>query len=451
MSNAVFAHRIQFAFTVMFHYLFPILTMGLGFFLALLSTLHLLTGKPLYAQAARFWAKIFAINFAVGVVTGIPLEFEFGTNWSRFSAFGGGVFGQTLPLEGVYAFFLESGFLGLFLFGEGRVSRTVHWLAAMGVAFGSLLSGYFIVATDAWMQHPVGYQTDAAGAIHLSSFWQVLLNPYAGWQYAHTINGALLTAAYVIGGVGAFYLLSGQHQDFARLSVKMAVIAGLVLALTQAFPTGDLNGRDVVRYQPVKLAAMEGLFDTQRGAPLAIIGMPDADHGKLIDPIYLPKFLSFLAYGNLEAPVDGLTAYAQELWPPVSLTYYTYHIMVGLGTLFIAQMLAGVFLLWRRRLQGSRWFLWTLMLAVPFPYIANEAGWMAAEIGRQPWLVYGLMKTADGTSTNVAAGVTVFTLLGFAGIYALLSLLFLFLVGQVIYQGPGAEGSGLHPAAEAAG
>lgn len=436
MSTAVFVNRLQFALTVMFHYLFPILTMGLGFFIALLSTLEITTGKQEYGAAAKFWAKIFAINFALGVVTGIPLEFEFGTNWSRFSSFGGGVFGQALPMEGVYAFFLESGFLGLFLFGEGRISRAAHWLAGVGVAAGSLLSGYFIVAVNAWMQHPVGYRVAADGTLQLQSFWAVLLNPFAGWQYAHVINGALLAAAYVMGAVGAFYLLCERHLEFARQAVRVAVVAGAILSVTQLFPTGDLNGADVVRYQPVKLAAMEGLFKTKKGAPLAILGMPDSSRQRLIDPIYVPDTLSFLAYGNFHATVEGLTDYPHDFWPPVALTYYAYHIMVGLGTIFIAQMLLGLFLLWRRRLFSSRWFLWTMMVALPFPYIANEAGWMVTEVGRQPWLVYGLLRTAQGTSPNVAGGEAVFTLLGFCGIYALLSLLFVFLVGRVIHQGP---------------
>jgi cytochrome bd ubiquinol oxidase subunit I len=446
MDSAVFADRIQFAFTVMFHYLFPILTMGLGFFIALYSTLELKTGDERYGRAARFWAQIFAINFAVGVVTGIPLEFEFGTNWSRFSAFGGGVFGQTLPMEGVYAFFLESGFLGLFLFGRGRVSKTLHWISGLGVAIGSLLSGYFIVATDAWMQHPTGYQLAADGSVRLTSFWAVLLNPYGLWQYAHTINGALLAAAYVIGGVGAFYLLSDRHLDFGRQAVHLAVIAGIILSITQAFPTGDENGRAVARYQPVKLASMEGIFQTEQGAPLAIIGMPDTAHDRLIDPVFTPDLLSFLAYGHFRATVMGLEDYSKDLWPPVSVTYYTYHIMVGLGTLFIAQMFVGLFLLWRRKLELSRWFLWSLMLAVPFPYIANEAGWVSAEVGRQPWLVYGLLRTADGTSHAVAAGETFFTTFGFMGIYAVLGLLFLLLVGRVIHQGPDADHEAHHEA-----
>ncbi len=436
MKTAVFAHRIQFALTVMFHYLFPILTMGLGFFIALFSVLHLITGDRRYMNAAKFWVRIFAVNFALGVVTGIPLEFEFGTNWSRMSALGGGVFGQTLPLEGVYAFFLESGFLGLFLFGENRVKRWVHCMSGVGVSAGSLLSGYFIVATNAWMQHPVGYSLEPSGGIRLQSFWAVLLNPFAGWQYAHVINGALLAAAFVMGGVGAFYILSGRHTNFARLSVKVAVVAGVILSLTQLFPTGDMNSRDVVRYQPLKLATMEGLFETEKGAPIAIIGMPDTPHQRLIDPVYVPEFLSFLAYGNLRATVEGLNSYPKDLWPPVELTYYTYHIMAGLGTIFIAQMLVGLFLLLWGKVYSTRWFLWSLMLAIPFPYIANEAGWVVTEVGRQPWVVYGLLKTAAGTSANVAAGETVFTTLGFAGLYLLLGLLFCFLVGRIIWNGP---------------
>lgn len=435
MDSAAFVPRLQFAFTVMFHYLFPILTMGLGVFIAVLATLHLVTKEERYDRAARFWTRIFAINFALGVVTGIPMEFEFGTNWSRFSQFGGGVFGQTLPMEGVYAFFLESGFLGLYHFGRGKVKPVIHWLAGLGVAFGSLLSGYFIVATDAWMQHPVGYTIDQ-GSLHLQSFWAVLLNPYAGWQYAHTINGALVAGAFVLGAVGAFYLLLHQHQEFARLSVKMAVIAGLVFSLTQLFPTGDRSSKNVVEYQPVKLAAMEGLFQTEKGAPLAVIGMPDSQNGTLMDPVYVPGFLSYLAYGQSKATVNGLSAYPRDLWPPVEVTYYAYHIMAGLGTVFIAVMLLGAFLLWRGKLYSSRWFLWILMLSLPFPFIANEAGWVTAEVGRQPWIIYGMMKTAMGTSPTVTTGETIFTLLGFAGIYALLSMLFFFLVGRVIMHGP---------------
>jgi cytochrome d ubiquinol oxidase subunit I len=449
MDQAVLAHRIQFGFTIMFHYLFPILTMGLGTFMAGLSTAWFFTRKPEYKVAARFWAKLFAVSFALGVVTGIPLEFEFGTNWSRLSMFGGAVFGQALPLEGVYAFFLESGFLGLYLFGEDRVSPLVHWLAGVALAVGSLLSGYFIVATDAWLQHPVGYVIGADGNAQLTSFWAVLCNPFAGWQYAHTINGALVAASFVFAAVGAFYLLLGRHTAFARQSLAIGLCAGLVFSLTQAFPTGDLESSHIATWQPLKLATMEGLFHSERGAPLDILGMPDSEHSRLIDPIEVPDVLSFLAYGNLHASVAGLDEYPRKDWPPVELTYYCYHIMVGLGTVFIGIAGLGVLLLWRRRLFGARWFLWIVMCAVPFPFIANEAGWVVTEVGRQPWLVYGLLRTANGTSTNVATGETVFTTLGFAGIYAALALLFLVLGARWLWTGPnGSDASEAREASE---
>lgn len=441
----VFADRIQFAFTVMFHYLFPIITMGLGFFIAVFSTLHIVTGEEGYHQAAEFWARIFAIAFAAGVVTGIPLEFEFGANWSQFSAFGGGLFGQVLPLEGVYAFFLESGFLGLFLFGRSRIGRIGQWLAGLGVAVGSLLSGYFITAANAWMQHPVGYRLGPHGKPVLASFWRVVFNPYAGWMYAHVISGALLAGSFIVGSIGAFYLLAGRCQHFGRNCVRAGVIGAVVFSLLQLFPTGDIAGRDVARYQPIKLATMEGQFKTEPEAPLAILGMPDSRHGRLLDPVRAPGLLSFLAYGSFSAPVRGLDSYPRDLWPPVDLTYYAYHIMVGLGTVFIAIALVGGLLLYLGRLERSRWYLWILMLTLPFPFIANEAGWVVTEVGRQPWLVYGLLRTSAGVSPNVSTGEVIFTTLGFAGLYLLLGLLFLLLAGKVIHRGIEGEEEAPHP------
>ncbi|HEY7856507.1 MAG TPA: cytochrome ubiquinol oxidase subunit I [Terriglobales bacterium] len=434
--NVIFADRIQFAFTIMFHYLFPIITMGLGVFIAYFATMEFCTGQERYGAAARFWTKIFAVNFAVGVVTGIPMEFQFGTNWAQYSSYAGGVFGLTLPMEGTFAFFLESGFLGLFLFGEGRVPRWVHWLSGVAVSVGSLLSGYFITAVNAWMQHPVGYQLGPDARLQLTSFWAVLLNSYVGWQYAHVICGALVAGAFIVAGLGAFYLLLDRHRDFARQAVRLGVLSGLAFSLLQLFPTGDGVGRNVTRAQPVKLAAMEGLFSSQSNAPLAILGMPDTERGELLDPVVVPKALSFLAYGSFGAKVTGLNEVPRENWPPVEVTYYAYHIMVGLGTIFIALMLLGAVLYWQRRLFDQRWFLWMLMLAVPFPLIANEAGWTVAEVGRQPWLIYGLLRTSAGASPNVSAGETMFTLLGFAGLYLLVALIYLLLVGRIIARGP---------------
>ncbi|HXE30450.1 MAG TPA: cytochrome ubiquinol oxidase subunit I [Terriglobales bacterium] len=435
-STLVMAARWQFGFTLLFHYLFPIITMGLGVFLAYYATAAYITGAPRYRAAAQFWTRIFALTFAVGVVTGIPLEFQFGTNWSQFSAFAGGVFGFALPLEGTFAFFLESGFLGVLLFGRGRVPAWLHWLSSLAVAGGALLSGYFITAANAWMQHPVGYRAAANGQLELTSWRAVLFNPYLGWQYAHVINGALLAGAFLLGAVGAFYLLLGRHREFACDAVRVGVAAGLVLALFQLYPTGDGVGHNVTQYQPVKLAAMEGEFATEAGAPLAILGMPDTQRGRLLDPLEAPRLLSFLAYGSFGAKVQGLDQIPRDLWPPVELTYYAYHIMAGLGTLFIALMGLGAALLPRDRLFRSRWYLWMLLLAAPFPLIANEAGWIVAEVGRQPWIIYGLLRTSQGVSPNVSAGETVFTLLGFAGLYLLLALLYLLLVGRVIASGP---------------
>jgi cytochrome bd ubiquinol oxidase subunit I len=436
MTDAVVADRIQFAFTLMFHYLFPILTMGLAPLIVIYKTLHLLRRDERYAVAARFWTKLFALNFAMGVITGIPMEFQFGTNWARFSAFAGGIIGQTLALEGIFAFFLESSFLGVLLFAEGRVRPWIHWLSAVLVAAGALLSGLFITATNAWMQHPVGYRIAPDESVQMANFWALLANRFLWWQYAHIINGALLTAAIVTASLGAYYLLSNRHPAFGRLSVGLGVAVGVVFSLTQLFPTGDMDSRNVTAYQPIKLATMEGLFETQIGAPLAIIGMPSTTERKLLDPVEVPDLLSFLAYGNFRAEVKGLNAYPQNLWPPVQLTYYAYHIMVGLGTVFIAALLLGTLLWWRGALFTSRWYLWILMLLLPFPYIANEAGWVVTEVGRQPWLVFGLLQTAAGTSPTVEAGETIFTLLGFAGMYALLGILTLFLTLLIVLKGP---------------
>jgi len=438
MPEAVLAGRAQFAFTILFHYLFPILTMGLSVMIAVMKTLQYTRKDDRYGIAARFWMKIFAINFAMGVVTGIPMEFQFGTNWSQFSKQNGGVVGQPLAMEGTYAFFLESGFLGIFLLAENRVSPFVHWLSSVLVAFGTLLSGFFITAADAWMQHPVGYTVGPDGKVGMKSLWNVLTNPYLGWQYWHTINGALITGAMVVAGIGAYYLLAKRDEDFGRMCVKLGVVCGLLFTLIQTFPTGAKAGENVARYQPVKMAAMEGQFETQEGAPLAIIGMPDTARGKLLDPILVPKILSYLAYGDPRAKVIGLNDIPANQRPPVEVVYYAYHIMVGLGTVFAAVLALGVLLLWRRKLFTARWFLWILMLAMPFPYIANEAGWTVTEVGRQPWLVYGLMTTAQGVTpaANVTAGETIFTLLGFAGLYALLGLVFLYLLIRFIAQGP---------------
>jgi cytochrome d ubiquinol oxidase subunit I len=440
MDSALLIHRLHFAFTITFHYLFPQLTMGLAPLIVVLKGLALRYNDEIYNQAARFWARIFGINFVLGVVTGIPMEFQFGTNWSHFSRFAGGVIGQTLAMEGMFAFFLESAFLGLFLFGEKRLSPRAHWWSAVALFVGSWLSGYFIIATDAWMQYPVGYERAADGSIQLSSLWKLVLNPWAEWQYAHNMSGAAITGAFVMASIGAFYLLWGKYEEYGRIFVKVGVVAGCLFSILQVFPTGDQQGQMVFRHQPPTLAAMEGLFTEQAGAPIVLIGQPNVDEGKIDNPIIIPGALGFLTYRRWGARMQGLDAFPPAFRPQnITLLYYSYHIMVGLGTIFIAIMVLSALLLWRGKLFQARWMLWILLLSLPFPYIANTTGWMTAELGRQPWLVYGLMLTADGYSKTVSAGNGMFTLLGFMGMYTFLGILFLFLVRREIERGPGAE------------
>jgi len=447
MDTATFLlHRLHFGFTITFHYLFPQLTMGLAPLIVVLQTLALWRKEPRYAEAARFWAKVFGINFVLGVVTGIPMEFQFGTNWSRFSRLTGGVIGQPLVMEGVFSFFLESAFLGLFLFGEKRIGPRLHWLSGVAVFIGSWLSGYFIVAANAWMQHPVAYERLADGSFQVTSFSGVLLNPWTIVQYAHTISGAVVTGSLVMAATGAFYLLGGRHEQHAPLFVRVGVIAGLISSLLQIFPTGDLHGRYLAQHQPATIAAMEGLFETSAGAPVVLMGQPDPAKRTIENPLAVNDALSFLLYGTFRAEVKGLDQFPRQDWPDnIPLLFFAYHIMAGLGTLFLLLTAVSTLLLWRGRLYRTKAALWALMLAFPFPYIANTAGWLTAELGRQPWLVYGLMRTEHGYSDTVSSGSAWFTLLGYMGMYSVLALSFVFLVQRVIAEGPSGAPNG-HPA-----
>jgi cytochrome d ubiquinol oxidase subunit I len=433
-------HRFQFAFTITFHYLFPQLTMGLALLLVVFKAAALRTRDARYDDLARFWARIFGINFVVGVVTGVPMEFQFGTNWARFSDMTGGVIGLTLALEGMFAFFAESAFLGLFLFGERKLSPTKHFASGLMVFLGSWSSGYFIVVTNAFMQHPLGYVRDAGGRLGLADASAYLFNAWAFWEYAHVMCAASITGAFVVAAVAAYWLLIGKHEDHARMTLKIGVIVGLVACLVQLFPTGDRQGRLVAEHQRPALAAMEGKFESGSRAELAIIGQPNVEERRLENPVVVPDVLSFLAYGSFGATVTGLNDIPHDIWPDnVELLYYAYHVMVGLGTALIAIMLVSAALLWGGRLYVTRPMLWVLMLAFPFPYLATTAGWMTAELGRQPWLVYGIERTVDGTSPNVGAGDVAFSTLGFMALYAMLGGLFVLLVGRQIAIGPSAR------------
>jgi cytochrome d ubiquinol oxidase subunit I len=435
VTDPLFWHRLQFGFTVTFHYLFPQLTMGLALLALLFKIRAVRKDDAEAAAAARFWLRVLGINFAVGVATGIPLEFQFGTNWSRFSAFSGGVIGQTLAMEGVFAFFLESTFLGLVIYGEKKLGPRRHLVAVAALFAGAWISGYFIIVTNAFMQYPSGHVLHD-GKLQIADFGAFVLNRWAIWEYLHNMSASVITASFVVAGVAAFWTLQGRARE-AAASLRMGVVAGVVSCALQLFPTGDRQGKMLAEHQPVALAAMEGVFHAEKFAPLAIIGQPDVSGQRLENPVYVPGMLSFLAYGSFGTTVRGLSDFPRDQWPDqIELLYYAYHVMVGLGTLFILLMLAAAWRLWRGTLPQSRGLLWLLMLAIPFPYVANTAGWLVAELGRQPWLVYGLLRTAEGTSPRVSAGDVAFTTLGFAGLYALLSILFLFLVGREIAHGP---------------
>jgi cytochrome d ubiquinol oxidase subunit I len=467
VSDNVTVDRLQFTLTVTFHYLFPILTMGVALFVAWLKTVSYLgredhrfklwrktqAERDDYETAARFWAKIFAVNFAVGVVTGIPLEFQFGTNWAKFSNYAGGVIGQTLALEGVFAFFAESVFLGIFLAGRDHVSARVHWIAALFVFAGSWLSGFFIIATNAWMQHPVAY-SGYGTQVQLNSFWRLLTNPWVRWQYLHNMGGAAIAGAFIVAAMGAFFLLSGRHLRIGRLCARVGVIGALIFTALQIFPTGDRAAHDVAVYQPSTFAAMEGAFKTEKGAPLVILGNPDTVKRRLDSSLAMPHFLSLLTSRRWNSTITGLNEIPTRDWPDsVPLVYYAYHIMVGLGTILLLIALLGCLLLWRGRLYTSRPMLWTLMLAFPFTYIANIAGWVTAEAGRQPWLVWGLLRTKEAASpaSSVSAGTGIFTLLGFAGLYLFVAILYVVLILRIVNAGPDDGERPVTSAAAAAG
>lgn len=445
MADATTMSRLQFAFTIGYHYLFPQFTMGLALLLFLLKSWYLRTKDERYNIATRFTTKIFSVSFIMGVVTGIPMEFQFGTNWAEFSTYAGNVIAQLLAMEGAFAFFLESAFLGLLLFGERRFGQRLHWFAALMVFAGTWASGFFIVAANSWLQHPVGYQPRAGGGVEITDYWAILFNPWITPQYLHTMTGAVITGSFTMAGLGAFYLLLGRYREYGQMFLRFGVIVGLLASVVAMFTTGDLSGSQVARYQPAKLAAMEGLFRTEEGAGIVLIGQPDIENQRLDNAIIIPRILSFLTYRRWNAEVVGLDRIPSDQHPDnIPLLYYAYHIMVGLGTFFAAIMALAAVLLWRRRLFTTKPMLWLLLLAVPFPFIANTAGWFTAELGRQPWLIYGLLRTSEGASAVVSSGNVLFTLLGFMGMYAIMWLLYMLLLLREVTHGPEADDAGTH-------
>ncbi len=440
MEDALTVSRMQFAFTITYHYLFPMFTMGLALLVFVLKSIYMRAGNDLYNKSARFWGKIFAVTFVFGVVTGIPMEFQFGTNWAAFSAFTGDVIAQTLAMEGAFAFFLESAFVGIFLFGERRFGQRVHWFSSLMVFVGTWASGYFIITTNSWMQNPVGYRVLENGNIQLDDYWAVLLNPWMFAQYAHNMGGAVVCGAFVMAGLGAYYLLAGRDVEYGRIFLKIGVITSVIASIWMLFPSGHLSSDQVAEHQPVALAAMEGHFKDSDEADLVFIGQPNMERLEVENPIVLPGGLSLLMYGPAGGDVKSLEEFPQKNWPDnIPLLYYSYHVMVGLGTIFIAVTVLAAFMLWQGWLYTFRPMLWAIMLALPFPFIANTAGWFSAELGRQPWLAYGLFRTEEGVSPLVSSGSVLFTLIGFMGMYLIMGLLYVIIMVREVAHGPDHE------------
>jgi cytochrome bd ubiquinol oxidase subunit I len=426
--NALTLARAQFALTVMVHYLYPVLTMGLGVVLVIVASLRLRRPDEVYDRMLRFWTRIFGVVFAGGVATGVVMEFEFGTNWAGYSRFVGDIFGAPLAAEALIAFFLESSFLGILLFGGRRVSRRAHFIATLMVALGATLSAFWIVAANSWQQTPAGFHI-VHGRAELTDFWAAVFNPSTVLRFLHAVLGSWVTAAVFVGSLSAYYLLRGRHQEFARRSLRLALVFGLV-AVAAEVVVGDAHTRQVARTQPEKFAAIEVLHHTQEGAPLAVVGQP-------LPEVLLPKLLSFMTYFDFNARVTGLDAFAPEDRPPVTATAMSFHAMLWLGLSLAVVLGLGGLLWWRGRLFESRRYLKLLCYCLPIPFVVNEVGWVTAEVGRQPWIVYRLLRTEDAFSRTVPAAQVAVSLLMFVVVYIGLLGLTLHLVRKKVLEGPG--------------
>lgn len=436
--DLVLLSRIQFAVTIGFHYLYPPLSIGLGMLLVMMEAAWLRTRNPLYHQLTRFWVRVFSLTFALGVATGIVMEFEFGTNWASYSRFVGDVFGSALAAEGIFAFFLESGFLALLVFGWNKIGPRLHFFSTLMVCLGAHFSAIWIIVADSWMQTPTGHEvvTDAAGTrAVITDFWAVVFNPSSMVRLAHTLMGCWQAGAFLVLSVSAWYLLKKRHRDFALASAKFALVLALVSGLGSA-ATGHVSGQVVARHQPTKLAAMEGLFETTPGAGLHLWGWVDEAAQSVRGGVQVPGLLSLLAHNDPAAPVTGLREFAPRDWPPVNPVFQAFHLMIWMGVLLLLLSVAGCWLWWRGRLADHRVLLRLLVWAVLGPQVANQAGWMTAEVGRQPWIVWGLMRTADGVSRAVHPEHVLISLILFTVVYVLLFGLFLFLLDQKIQHGP---------------
>ncbi len=433
--DPVLLARIQFAMTVGFHFLFPPLTIGLSWLLVIVETVGWKKKDEVYISMGKFFSKILGLIFAVGVATGIVMEFQFGTNWAEYSKFVGDIFGAPLAAEGVFAFFLESTFLGLYIFGRNRVSKSVHWFSALMVAIGSTISAFWIIVANSWQQTPAGYIIQN-GRAELTDFWAAVFNPSTLPRFFHTFDAALISGAFLMAGISAYLLYKNKEVNISKKALKLAVIFGLVVSLLEVFPFGHESGREVAHEQPAKFAAIQGLYTSQSGAPLAVFAFPTMPPPELKAKVEIPGLLSWLAFGNVNARIKGINDFPKDDIPPLFITFVSYHNMVALGMVFILLMAIATWKLYKNTLWESKKFLKLLVWAIPFPLIACQLGWISAEVGRQPWIVYNLLRTSDAASINVTAPEILFSIILFAIIYILLASILIYLLVRKIKEGP---------------
>jgi cytochrome d ubiquinol oxidase subunit I len=463
--DVTFLSRVQFALTIMFHYLFPPITIGMGVVLVYLEAMYLRTKQPIYETAAKFWTGIFAVNFAIGVATGIVMEFQFGTNWAAYSRFVGDVFGSALAAEGIFAFFLESGFLAVLVFGWDKVSPAFHFFATLMVSLGSMFSAVWIIVANSWQQTPAGHRMvsrmingELVTRAETVDFWSVVFNPSTVNRLSHTLIGAFVLGSFFILSISAWYLLKRKHEDFARRSFTGALIFATIASIGMLL-TGHSNSKMVAKYQPAKMAAFEGHFKTGP-ADMNPWGIPDEETQSVRYGIAIPGMLSFLIHEDTTAPVIGLDKVPREYWPPLNISFQSYHIMVALGMFFIALTMLASFLRWRGRLFDKRWLMWVFVIGVIGPFAANQLGWVAAEVGRQPWIVVpnvirdatgnpalnaagmiqydmkeGLL-TRDGVSSTITGGQVLSSIIMFSLIYVLLFWIWVYVLNDKIQKGP---------------
>ncbi len=430
--------RLQFAFTIAFHYIYPPLSIGIAIILVIMEGMYLKTKDKFFENMTKFWVKVFALTFAIGVATGIVMEFEFGTNWATYSRFVGDVFGSALAAEGIFAFFLESGFLAVLVFGWDKVGPKMHFFSTIMVSLGSMFSAVWIVVANSWQQTPAGFHVVGEGInarAEITDFWAMVFNPSSVDRLLHVLSGCWLAGAFLIISVSAYYLLRDRHIRFAKASIKIALVVVIIASLFQLF-TGHRSAVGVSKNQPAKLAAMEAVFDDQTNAPLYLFGWVNEDNQKVNFGIAVPGMLSYLIGYDTNTKVTGLNSFTEEDRPPVNIVFQAYHLMVAIGFTLIAISLLGIFFWLRGTLFKQRWMLWIFVFSVFLPQIANQVGWITAEVGRQPWIVYGLLKTSEGLSKAVEAGQVWFSLILFTVIYAGLFILFIYLLNEKIQHGP---------------